>query len=254
MTVVVLSLALSGCVPSTATEVNEKDITFIQFQQPDEGQDMVIIKTTQGTIKMVLFPKEAPNTVAHFKKLVSEGYYDNKILFRQSTVQTALITGGEDEYGSTGKLVTSDGKPLKQEINPNLWHFSGAVSTVGYTKNKFSKTMLSDSRFFIVGTTPATREMADELEKHKYPLKVINAYKEHGGFPQYTKTYTVFGHVIEGLDVVDKLNKLETNSENNQIKNEKIISAKLSSFKIADFPDLVFEEKPLVTSSEEDFE
>lgn len=195
---------MTGCMSSDATGINEEEINFVQLNEFKEGQEIAVIETTKGTIKMVLFPDEAPKTVEHFKKLINEGFYNDKEIFLQSDLK-AFITGATDETGLEGKVVTDNGKPLECEVTPNLWHFSGAVSVLGFEKNKLSKTMLSDSRFFIVDDVKATTEMVTQMEEYQYPQKVIDAYKEHGGLPQFTGSYTIFGQVYEGMDVVNQL-------------------------------------------------
>lgn len=200
-------LVMTGCMAPATTGIDEEAIEFVQLNELTEGQEVAVIETSKGVIKMALFPKEAPKTVAHFKKLIKEGFYTDKEIFIQPDFK-AFITGATDETGATGKIATDDKKALECEVTPNLWHFSGAVSVLGYEKSKFSKTLLSDSRFFIVGDVKATTEMVTQMEEYQYPQTVIDAYKEHGGLPQYTGAYTVFGQVYEGLEVVEEIRNL----------------------------------------------
>ena len=129
---------LTGCMSSNAAPLDESQIHFIQFDEIEEGRETVEITTSVGTIKMVLFPEEAPNTVAHFKKLVNEGFFTNMRIFAEADSHT-IISGATDETGGQGKLVTEDEKPIKCETTPNLWHFSGAVSVLGYQEIRFSQ-------------------------------------------------------------------------------------------------------------------
>lgn len=221
---------MAGCMPSTATGIKDEDIDFVQLKEIKEGQDIAVIETSKGTIKMVLFENEAPKTVKQFKKLINDGFYNDKEIFIQKDFK-GLISGAEDETGVKGKIGTEDGKAIECEVTPNLWHFSGAVSVLGYQKNKFSKTMLSDSRFFIIGDVDATTETVSEMEKYKYPQKVIDAYKEHGGLPTYTGSYTVFGQVYEGLDIVDEIINLPVKEEDVVPEDgTKIIKIELSKY------------------------
>lgn len=209
---VVTVFLFTGCLPPETKGMKEEDIDFIQLKAPQDGQEIAVITTTLGEIRMVLFEKEAPNTVANFKQLIKEGFYTNKEIFLEEGVKT-FVTGASDDIGAKGKVATNNGEPILCEVTQNLWHFSGAVSVLGYEKNKLSKDVLSDSRFFMVGDIEATTKLVTEMEKYKYPLKVINAYKEHGGLPQYTGAYTVFGQVIEGMDVVNQIAELKINPE-----------------------------------------
>ncbi len=224
------TVLFSGCMPADATGLSEDDITFIQLEEVQDGAETAEIETSLGTITMVLFPKEAPNTVAYFKKLVNEGFYTDKPIFPDSSAEI-MISGTDGTDLTQGVVNTDDGKPIECEITPNLWHFSGAVSVLGYEKSKLSRQMLSDSRFFIIGSKDATTDMVNQMEEYHYPQKVIDAYKEHGGLPQYTGSYTVFGQVIDGMDVVDKIVALAVGEDKLPKDGTKILSVKLSTYK-----------------------
>jgi len=191
-----------------ATGISNEDIHFYQFDPVQPGDEVVLVETTAGDITLVLFPEAAPNTVAYFKELVSEGFYDGRDIFPQSG-NHLFITGATDAECAQGK--TPEDGPIESEITPDLWHFSGAVSVLGEEKNRFSRETLSDSRFFIVGDVEATTDMVSQMEDYVYPQKVIDAYKEHGGLPQYTGIYTVFGQVVEGMDVVNTIASMAAN-------------------------------------------
>ena len=220
---------LTGCMSSDAVPIDESEIHFVQFDEIKEGSEIAIITTSAGTIKMVLFPEEAPNTVEHFKKLVNDGYFTNMRIFAQAEEHT-IISGAEDEMGVLGKLLTEDEKPIQCETTPNLWHFSGAVSVLGYQENRFSQDYVSDSRFFIIGNVEPTTQMVNNMEEYGYPMKVINAYKEHGGYPQYTGAYTVFAQVYEGLDVVDALSVMKTTGDYKELADVVIEKIELSTY------------------------
>lgn len=220
---------LGGCMSPQATGLEEEDINFIQLDQPTDGQETAVIKTSLGDITMILFEEHAPNTVANFKALINEGFFDNKSVFVEKEINT-VVSGFTDDTTTSGRVAINDGKPIECEVTPNLWHFSGAVSVLGFEKSKLSRDMLSDSRFFIVGNVEANSEMADEMKKYNYPQKVIDAYKEYGGLPQYTGSYTVFGQVVSGLDIVDHISKLEQDSEGHLVDDVKIETITLSKY------------------------
>lgn len=222
-------LVMTGCLPSQTAPISNEDIDFVQLKEPVDGQETAVITTTHGTITMLLFEEQAPNTVANFKQLIKNGFYNDKQIFIEQNAKT-FVTGASDENGASGEVAIGDKKPIVCETTPNLWHFSGAVSVLGYEKNKLSKTFLSDSRFFIIGDVPAQTELINEMQEYNYPTKVIDAYKEHGGLPQYTGAYTVFGQVIEGLDVVNKISQLEHDSETKiPVEDVRILKIELST-------------------------
>lgn len=228
--ILAIAFLFTGCMSSDAQPINEEDIHFVQFDEIADDAEVAVIHTSVGTIRMVLFPEEAPNTVAHFRRLVKDGFYTNQRIFGQSESNT-IITGATDETGGTGKLLTDDGEAIECETTPNLWHFSGAVSVLGYQENRFSQEYYSDSRFFIIGNVDATTDLVNEMEEYDYPLKVINAYKEHGGLPQFTGAYTVFAQVYDGLDIVDTLSQMPTTGDYKELADGVVIeSIELSTY------------------------
>lgn len=227
--VVGCAVLMTGCFSPTATGLKEEDIHFVQFDEVKAGQEVAVIDTTLGKITMALFPDEAPNTVAYFKKLVNDGFYNDRPIFTQ-TSERRFITGATDENCQEGAIETDDGKPVDCEITPSLWHFSGAVSVQGFEKSRLTREMQSDSRFFIVGDVDANTETVKQMEEFNYPDKVVNAYKEHGGLPLYTGSFTVFGQVIQGMDVVNAILKIQVDENQHPKDGTKINSIQLVAY------------------------
>ncbi len=146
------------------------------------GGEVAEIQTTQGTIKIEFFPGAAPRHVDSFIRLASSGFYDNTVFHR--IVPDFVIQGGDplsksladkDRWGTGGP-----GYSLPAEFN-DIPHTRGIVSMA-----RFSDPNSAGSQFFIVlKDDPAIRAALDSQ-------------------------YTVFGRVIEGMDVVDKIAALRT--------------------------------------------
>lgn len=205
---------LAGCMPA-GTEPITKDLHLVQLDPPKEGQEMAVMTTNKGVIKFILYEEYAPKTVKQFKTLVEEGFYNNNSIYATQKDICTFLTGSSDGEGNEGKVVSDDGKKLPAETTPDLWHFSGAVSAYGESSGILTKQIKSDSRFFILGDRPADTAVIEELEKYSYPEAVINAYKDLGGVPLYTGQFTVFGQVIEGMDVVNAIIASETKKDEN---------------------------------------
>lgn len=219
-----------------------QEIRLLQLEEPAEGQETAVIETGLGTITIVLYPEQAPLTVKQFKTLVNEGYYDGKPIFLQADVD-ALVTGATDETGTEGKVATDDGKPIGIEKSESLWHFSGAVSVLPQEEGVFTKTYATDSRFFILGDIPATTELAEEMQQYEYPEPIIEAYKKRGGMPQFTGNYTVFGQVIDGMDVLADILAAGIDPTTGQpADGTRIESITLSAYHSGDPVDFTFEE------------
>ncbi len=229
---VIISMLFIGCTPIENVKLEESDIELIQFEKPKDGQDIAIIETSLGDVTIALYPDKAPETVAHFKKLVESGFYDNKDVYTHSYIEM-MTMGFSEETTEKGEILTDNKKPVKTEASEDLWHFSGCVSVLGYTNSPFSRQRVSDSRFFILGDNKANPTTAQEMEEQGYPKKLIDAYKEHGGFLNYSGVYTVFGHVIDGMEIVNEISAIKNpdGETNKPIQEVKINSIKLSVYK-----------------------
>lgn len=131
------------------------------------SQESVVIKTAKGNIEMKLYPKKAPNTVTRIIELVNQEFYDG-IKFHR-VVPNFVIQAGDPNGNGTG----GSGKKLRAEFN-DIQHIKGTVA-MARTPDPDS----ADSQFYIALTT----------------------------LPHLDKKYTVFGQVVNGLDVIDKIAK-----------------------------------------------
>lgn len=157
------------------------------------------IKTNQGEIKVQLFPKQAPKTVENFTKLAEKGYYDGVIFHR--VIPDFMIQGGDPTgTGRGGESIY--GRAFEDEFSTELFNFNGALSMANAGPNT------NGSQFFIVLATRVPKNMLDEMKAVGYPQEVIDNYKENGGTPWLDHRHTVFGQVISGMDVVQKISKV----------------------------------------------
>ena len=168
-------------------EINDEDFTLVQFEEPMPGDDIAVIETSRGIIKVWLFPNEAAEAVKSFQELAKAGAYDNQP-FSQIKNNYLLQSGG-----STGTTA------FENEYTLNLWNFRGAVGMV----NSIGGT--TGSQFYIIQNNGLTREMLDEMEQGGFPESVREKYNRFGGAPWMDGKYTVFGQVIEGMTVVDDI-------------------------------------------------
>lgn len=168
-----------------------------------ENEDLVALETTEGTIKIKLFPEIAPKAVENFMTHAKNGYYDGLTFHR--IVEDFMIQGGDPNGDGTGGE-SIWGKGFGEEISKQLYHIRGALSMA-----KSSAPNSQGSQFFIVQNHD---DVSDGRAIQFYPQKIIDAYKD-GGAPTLDGKYTVFGQVIEGMEVVDKIAKAETTGEAN---------------------------------------
>ncbi len=125
-------------------------------------------------------------------------------------------TGGESIWA--GKDTTIDaGNGFKDEISAFLYNIRGSLSMA----NAGSGT--NGSQFFI---NQNTTDMSSQLSSSSYPGKIIDAYK-NGGNPNLDGKHTVFGQVIEGMDIVDKIASVETDDSDKPKTDVKIESIEI---------------------------
>jgi cyclophilin family peptidyl-prolyl cis-trans isomerase len=153
-------------------------------KQTKAKKEIAVIKTNMGTIELELFPKEAPKAVENFTKLANKGYYDGVTFHR--VIDNFMIQGGDPTgTGRGGESIW--GESFKDEISPNLKFDKAGILAMA---NAGSNT--NGSQFFI--TLAAT--------------------------PWLDGHYTIFGKVIEGMDVVKAIGKVKTTKPNDKpVKN-----------------------------------
>ncbi|HZK23425.1 MAG TPA: peptidylprolyl isomerase [Atopostipes sp.] len=174
------------------------------FPQINTGETKVIkaiMKTNRGAVTINLFPELAPKTVENFIGLAKDDYY-NGIIFHR-VISDFMIQGGDPTgTGMGGESIWEE--QFEDEFSPYLFNLRGALSMANSGPNT------NGSQFFIVTATQVPGQMIGQMEAAGYPVEVIEAYK-NGGTPWLDNKHTVFGHVVEGMDIVDEIDKTETN-------------------------------------------
>ena len=205
------------------------DEVGFQFDLPHSGDEIAVLNTSKGTIKIRLFEESAPLAVANFKAQISGGYYNGLTFHR--VINDFMIQGGDDEKGSKSVW----GKEYQSEVNRNLQHFTGAVSTANAGPDT------NGSQFFIVQGPKVTM---DDLEAASTTYntddmteKEKQLYIEHGGaywldnHVNSSVAHTVFGQVFEGMDVVNAIASVLTNRSDKPLDDIVIESASIDVYK-----------------------
>ena len=158
------------------------------------------IKTNLGTLKVQLFKEQAPKTVDNFIQLAQKGYYDGVIFHR--VIPDFMIQGGDPTgTGRGGESIY--GKPFADEFSDELFNFTGALSMANAGPNT------NGSQFFIVSNEHVPANMIEQMKMVGYPEEIINHYEQNGGTPWLDHRHTVFGQVIDGMDVVKKISMVK---------------------------------------------
>lgn len=200
-------LLLSGCSKSGIEAVYQEGLpddlavnntqnmaAFNQTALPEKGEQIVTMETSEGTLKIRLFPKQAPKTVENFIGLIQKGYYDGLIFHR--VIPDFMIQGGDPTGTGTGGASLWGGK-FEDEFSKDLSNIRGALSMANAGPNT------NGSQFFIV--------QADAT-------------------PWLDGRHTVFGQVFEGLETVDKIANVPKDSRDKPLKDVKMEKVSLSSY------------------------
>ncbi|MCS8610511.1 peptidylprolyl isomerase [Limosilactobacillus fermentum] len=172
---------------------------YPQLNLADVKAVQAIIKTNQGDIKLQLFPDQAPKTVKNFVELAKQGYYKGVIFHR--VIPDFMIQGGDPTgTGAGGKSIY--GQAFEDEFSEELFNFKGALSMANAGPNT------NGSQFFIVTNENVPADMVGQMKAAGYPDEVIARYQE-GGTPWLDFHHTVFGQVIEGMDVAQKISQVK---------------------------------------------
>jgi len=165
------------------------------------NEKAVLMQTTLGDIKIKLFPEVAPKAVENFLTHAENGYYEGIIFHR--VIKDFMIQGGDPTgTGMGGESIW--GAPFEDEFAMNAFNIRGALSMANAGPGT------NGSQFFIVQAPHVDVRMGEQMKQAGYPEEMIKAYMEQGGTPWLDHKHTVFGQVIEGMDVVDAITNVET--------------------------------------------
>lgn len=207
---------LSGNYTVTLKGKKGNKIKEVQKQVYVDAPDKCLVKieTSYGTMIAELYDK-TPKHRDNFIKLSEEGYYEDLLFHR--VISGFMIQGGDpNSRGASTETRLGTGGPGYQvdaEITDDFAHVKGALAAarIGGPANPQKKS--SGSQFYIVQGKPVNNQQMAQMEARlgiNYPESVRSRYLEHGGTPFLDQEYTVFGQVIEGLDIVDKIAQVRT--------------------------------------------
>lgn len=183
-------------------------MTYPQLDLASVTGPKATIKTNHGDIKIQFFEKQAPMTVENFVRLAKRDYYNGTTFHR--VISDFMIQGGDPKGNGTGGQ-SIWGHPFEDEFSPELFNIRGAVSMANSGPNT------NGSQFFIVENKNMPKRFIKQLEDAGYPKEIIKAYKQ-GGTPWLDGRHTVFGQVIDGMNVVDEIAKVEKDANDKPVE------------------------------------
>ena len=191
-----------------------------QLSPVENGDLVAVMHTTMGDITIKLFPKETKKTVENFTTHAKNGYY-NGIIFHR-VIKDFMIQGGDPTgTGMGGESIW--GHSFEDEFTPELHNYRGAICMANAGPNT------NGSQFFIVqaDTVPANMLMQMKQMPDSFPEECVEAYKELGGTPWLDFRHSVFGQVVEGMDVVDDIANVKTGANDKPVDEVSIVSIEI---------------------------
>lgn len=180
----------------------------------------VLISTSYGDITIKLY-NETPQHRDNFIKLVNDQFYDSLLFHR--IIKDFMIQGGDPDSKNAkkGKMLGNGGPgyTIPAEFSTNLIHKKGALAAARLGGPENPNKESSGSQFYIVQGKKFDKKEVDKILKQKnanraeqlsYTEEQYKAYETIGGTPHLDMDYTVFGEVIKGLDVIDKIAAVST--------------------------------------------
>lgn len=214
--------AIKGKKKSTAT-------SQITLKAPEVCR--VLLRTSHGPMVIELYDHTSLHR-DNFIELIENGYYKD-LLFHRVIDGFMAQAGDPDSRNADAGTRLGLGGPsytIPSEMKDTLVHIKGALAAARAPDEVNPKKESSGSQFYIVhGRALSSSQLVDyELQKGiKYTPYARKVYESIGGAPQLDQEYTVFGHVVLGLDIIDKICSQSVDSADRPLEDIKILNAKV---------------------------
>ena len=222
-----LSLFVAIFVFGCSNKVADKNIaTEPKEEETKEKTTMVIISTDLGEMKAVLY-NETPLHKENFIKLAKEGYFDGCLFHR--VIDGFMIQGGDPDSKTAkpGQMLGQGGPgyTIPAEFKQELIHKKGALAAARMADQVNPQKASSGSQFYIAQGKSYTENELNMLSSRMgkaFNKQQMEAYTTVGGVPFLDYEYTVFGEVVEGLEVIDKIAAVEKDRRDRPVQDIKM--------------------------------
>ncbi len=218
-------LFLALLMPFAALAQTQSNVLADKAKSSDK-ETIVEISTDFGTMKFKLY-NETPQHRDNFIKLANEGFYNGTLFHR--VIKDFMIQGGDPQSRNAAPdVMLGNGGPgytIPAEFNSKLIHKKGALAAARLGDQVNPEKASSGSQFYIVEGKPMTAaelNMMAARKKITYTPEQIKTYETEGGTPFLDMDYTVFGEMISGMDVLEKIAAVATNPQNRPLQDVKM--------------------------------
>ena len=198
----------------------KSNVSIANFTAPENGDTIITMNIRDyGTVKFRLFPEYADKGVENFIGLAEKGYYDGLTFHR--VIKDFMIQGGDPNGNGTGGESIWGGK-FDGGTDPHLIHCAGALA---YANSGATST--DGSQFYIVTGKVCSEDDVDYYKGGGYNIsdEMKAIYTTAGGAPWLDGSYTVFGQVFDGLDVIFNIQNVTTDTGNDKPMTDVIIDS-----------------------------
>ena len=213
--------------------------TYHVAQAQSQPRPEVLLETTEGNIRIALY-NETPRHRDNFLRLVDEHFYDSLLFHR--VISNFMIQAGDPDsrHAEPGaELGEGDlGYTIEPEFRlPDIFHRRGVVAAASEGDDVNPERRSSACQFYIVcrktlstATIKQVQLRLDTLTNNQVKLtpEQISTYRRIGGTPHLDGQYTVFGEVVEGMDVVDRIQRKDTDDNDRPVYDVRILRARRS--------------------------
>lgn len=211
---------------------------LVVMAQSDTLRHEVLFETSMGDIKVVLY-NETPKHRDNFLKLVKKGYYDGTLFHR--VISQFMIQGGDSTTRHAKPNVEvgeySPSYTIPAEIvYPQYFNKRGALAAAREGDDVNPDRVSSSSQFYIVYGRRYSDYQLDQVQTTLYQKtmgktrmtdEIRKYYQRIGGAAHLDGQYTVFGEVVAGLEIVEKIQSVETDKNDRPLQDVKILRARV---------------------------
>ena len=214
---------------------------FVNVRAQGDSTSMsreVLLTTDMGAIRIALYD-DTPLHRDNFIKLVEQGFYDG-LLFHRVLFGFMIQTGDPaSRDAQPGEVLGShsEGTKIQAEIlYPKHYHRRGCIAAARQDDSQNPERASSGSQFYIVYGKRMNDKMLDEVQERldvttggtvKLTPELREAYYKYGGTPHLDGQYTVFGEIVEGLGVVDSIQRVSVDANGRPLTDVHIIKAEI---------------------------